>query len=85
MSVNPYPRQHRFFYDMHAASDAGEHHHPQSVVRGLAHTHGFKVLDAVPQSLFDGWDFWIETVDDGPAPVITPYFKAAAWKPIGEP
>ena len=85
------PNQHHRFYCMQSAADAGEHRHPQQVVRGLSEMHGFTVLGAVPQSLFDGWDFWIEydangDYDDSTEPPAFPaYFRAASWKPINQP
>lgn len=84
MTRNTHPGRHCFFYDGIAASDANENRHPQVVVAELAETHGFRVLAAVPQSMFDGWDFWIDVGGQGPAPKVTPYFKAKAWKPLGE-
>ena len=85
------PNQHHRFYCMLSAADAGEHRHPQQVVRDLAATHGFAILGAVPQSIADGWDFWLEydangDYDDSTEPPAFPaYFRAASWKPINQP
>ena len=82
------PNQHHRFYCMQSAADAGEHRHPQQVVRDLAATHGFTVLGAVPQSIADGWDFWLEyagNAHDGTAPAFPAYLRPAKWKPINQP
>ena len=85
------PNQHHRFYCMMSATEAGEHRHPQRVVRDLAATLNFVVLGAVPQSIADGWDFWIEydangDYDDSTEPPAFPaYFRAASWKPINQP
>ena len=67
---------------MRNAHDAGETRHPQTVVSELAESIGFTILAAVPQSLFDGWDFWVEfeeSVKD-----IGPLFRGYPWKPVGQ-
>lgn len=77
------PNQHHCWFCAHSASDAGEGRHPQEVVRELAKTHNFKILDQVPQSIADGWSFWIETAD-GKIPELPPFFRIARWIPIGQ-
>ena len=82
--MNTHPHQHRFYFCGQSASEAGENRHPQLVVRELAAVFGFKIIGAVPQTITCGWDFWIEMVNGGPAPLLTTFFKAASWKPVGE-
>lgn len=77
------PGQSYCFYCMQSASEAGENRHPQTVVRELAATLGFRILDAVPQSLFSGWDFWIE-VEEGKTVTLPSYLKVHKWKPTGQ-
>lgn len=76
-SLNPEnPRQARIFYDMYAA-EAG---HPMDVVRRLSTELGFTILDAVPQTMFDGWDIWIEFNE----PLVLPdYFRSVPWRFVG--
>lgn len=73
--------QRRVFFHAYAAYDVGEKRHPLTVMQELAERHGFRTLAAVPQSLFDGWDFWIE---ECAAPVAAPYLLDYPWKPIGQ-
>jgi hypothetical protein len=47
----------------------------------MAASLGFRILGAVPQSIADGWDFWIEF--DG-EPTFPDYFTKRPWKPIGQ-
>lgn len=83
LGINPNnTHQARVFFDMFLANEAGENRHPVTVVEELSKTLGFKILNRVPQSLFDGWDFWIEF--DKP-PKLPDYFRAGIkWKRIGE-
>jgi hypothetical protein len=84
-SVNPdNQKQARLFYDLREANDRGENRHPQIVMRELAGKHGFTILDSVPQSLFDGWDYWIES--DNLMDLHLPKFfrENVPWKAIGE-
>lgn len=84
MQTNPAnPKQRRLFYDlMSAAFECGEERHPQTVMRELSTRLGFTILGAVPQSLFDGWDYWVEES----RPVDYPKFlqRSVPWKSIGE-
>lgn len=83
LAVNPdNNKQARIFFDMFDAHKAGEDRHPQDVMKELAEAHRFRILAAVPQSLFDGWDFWIEF--DEP-PELPPLFRGnLPWKPVGQ-
>ena len=74
------PSQRRVFFHGQSASEAGENRHPQIVMTELAQRHGFRILSAIPQSMHDGWDFWIE----GSAPIILPYLLDYQWKSIGQ-
>ena len=77
------PGQQYCFYCLESASEVGEDRHPQTVVRELAATLGFRVLGSLPQSLFTGWDFWIE-MDESKTVTLPSYLKAHKWKPIGQ-
>jgi len=44
------------FYNMWSAHDVGVDEHPQTQMKKL----GIKVYRAIPQSLFDGWEFWVD-------------------------
>ena len=70
------------FYDMMEAGIHGETRHPQVVVRELSHRLNFDILDAVPQSLFDGWSFWIRFYEAPDLPFEL--FRAVNWIPVGE-
>ena len=50
------------FYNMWSAHDEGVDEHPQTQLKKL----GIKYYKSVPQSLFDGWEFWID--DDAELP-----------------
>lgn len=61
----------KYIYDMAAAEDAGEHRHPQLVIRELfPDAHNF-----VPQSLFDSW--WFEAGE--PSTIIPKYIRQYDW------
>lgn len=44
----------RLFYSLQGAYEAGVRAHPQEDMKRL----GITYYHAVPQTLFDGWDFW---------------------------
>jgi hypothetical protein len=75
------PKQARLFYDLIEACEYGEKRHPVVVMEELAKKYGFKILDRVPQSLFDGWDFWIEFEE---LPNLPPIFRDVPWKRVGQ-
>ncbi len=75
------PKQRRLFFDMIDAYEFGEKRHPQIAMKELAEKCKFKIIGCVPQSLFDGWDFWIEFDEE---PILPPIFRSVPWKPIGE-
>lgn len=60
----------RVFLSLHAAHDSGDDRHAQVIMRELAARHGFQIVQAIPQSLFDGWEFVVETE------------RAVAWPPF---
>lgn len=53
-------KQARVFFNYLTMQDAGENRHASLVMQELGDKLGFKVIGAVPQTLFDGWDYWIE-------------------------
>lgn len=74
-------KQARLFFCMYTADENGETRHPMIVMRELAEQHNFKIITAVPQSLFDGWDLWIEYDIE---PKLPDYFtEGIHWTPIG--
>jgi len=76
--------QARLFFCMFRAVKAGQHEHPVDVMNKLSVTLNFKILDKIPQSLFDGWDFWVEFKDPKGAEMLPPLFRDVSWKPIGQ-
>ena len=44
------------FYNMWSAHDAGVDCHPQTQMDKL----GISYYRSVPQSMYDGWEFWID-------------------------
>lgn len=46
----------RVFYCMNSAMDAGIKQHPQLQMKEL----GIKYHHSRPQSVFDGWEFWVD-------------------------
>ena len=93
-SQNPENKnQARLFYCARTAFDHGEMRHPSIVIDEMAGNHNIKVLGKIPQSLFDGWDFWVEIEESqmGLSDVLdveyffnTPFFMDYGWKPINE-
>jgi hypothetical protein len=80
--INPSnPQQARIFFDMFAAQDAGDNRHPQVIIKEVAARLGFSVLGSVPQSMFDGWDVWIEFSEA--APDVGPFFRDVPWRSVG--
>ena len=84
-SINPNNKnQARLFYDLiDATRKAKESRHPQIVMKELSIKNNFTILGAVPQSLFDGWDFWIERDDIELIDLPDELFCDYPWKPIG--
>jgi hypothetical protein len=74
--------QRRVFFHLRAANESGEKRHPQEAMRELAAMYNFGILAAVPQSLFDGWDFWIE--ESANMPTLPSYLLKVPWKSVGE-
>jgi hypothetical protein len=84
-SINPDdPTQARVFYDMYKSHIAGEKRHPEVVMEELAKQHDFTILDSIPQSLFDGWDVWIESPDMATLELPDLFRKNIPWKPVGQ-
>ena len=74
-------KQRRVFFCAFTAADIGEKRHPQKVMAELAEKYQFKILSEIPQSMFDGWDIWIESSE---AVELPKYLKVAQWKPVGQ-
>ena len=72
------------FYCMFEARVLEEGGHPVDVMMGLAIKHKFKIIDRIPQSLFDGWDFWVEFEDSKEIDLLPKLFRNIEWKPINQ-
>ena len=70
---NPY---YQLWYCLHTAHDCGINEHPQKQMMNL----GYKLLNSIPQSIADGWEF---TVDRFIEP-LPPYLRKIRYT-IGEP
>lgn len=68
----------RIFYDLW---DAGEGH-AQIRMRNLSDKLGFKILGSQPQSLFDGWEFWVEFEGTIAWPE---YIRVLPWQEVSYP
>ena len=76
-------KQYHVFFDLISAHLSGESRHPQIVMKELSRQFDFTILDAVPQSLFDGWSFWIE-FNREPKDLPPQYFReGVGWISIG--
>lgn len=79
--VNPENHsQARVFYHLQSADEAGLTGRAQKNMQLLADECGFRVIGSLPQTLFEGWDFWIEFDD---LPELPDFMRDAPWKPIG--
>lgn len=58
----------RVFLNLWSAYDAGDKRHAQIIMAELAERHGFKILEGIPQSIADGWEFVIDANGDVPWP-----------------
>jgi hypothetical protein len=74
-------KQARVFFSYLSAEDAGEARHAETVMTELAAEKGFAVIGKCPQTLFDGWDYWIEFHT---APELPLFFQDSPWKPVGQ-
>jgi len=72
-------KQH-LFYDLRTAQESGESRHPQIVMKMLAENLGFEILGALPQTAFDGWEFWIEY---NTIPKLPKYLDLHPWTEVG--
>lgn len=61
-------RTERLWLSLNAAHDAGEHRHAQRIMAELSERHGFEIVNAVPQSIADGWQFTVEVTGEVPWP-----------------
>lgn len=83
LALNPdNPRQAFARYCLMSADDAGEHRHPELVMRELAERLGFRIVEAIPQSIADCWWFWIE-FDGEPPSLPATIFTGRQWLPVG--
>ena len=84
-SQNPENKnQVRLFYCLRTAFDHEEMRHPSIVMDEIAERCNLKVLGKIPQTAFDGWDFWIEVEDSRDVLVLPPFLMDYGWKPVGE-
>lgn len=74
-------KQARVWFDGIGAYKCDEKRHPQVVMKELGEKHSFSVIGAVPQSLGDGWDFWIEW--PGWPLYLPSYIAIKGWEPVG--
>lgn len=82
--INPDNKLQSFYhYDLQEKDKQGVSDHPQDDMKRLSNELGFKILDAIPQSMGDRWDIWIESESEK-QPEVPDYFFAANWKPVGE-
>ena len=80
--INPENKhQMLLFLCSYMQSEAKISGHPQEIMKKLAEENGFKILESVPQSLLDGWDFWIEF--DTPPSTLPNIFRDVEWKSVG--
>ena len=50
----------RVFFDYRMANDAGEMRHAVLVLKELSRAHDFRIMSSEPQSIADGFEFWID-------------------------
>lgn len=79
--INPENKnQARVFLNIQDYQEFGFKGHPHEVILKLI-PFGSKVIGAVPQSMFDGWDFWLELDGNYNAhDLIDDY----VWKPVNQ-
>lgn len=83
LGINPNnPMQARVFYDFYTAYDVKEDRHPELVMKELSKKHNFTILFSVPQTIADGWDFWIEFKQKPNLPTL--FRDGITWKRIGQ-
>ena len=87
LGINPEnKKQARIFYCYLEANNLSEDRHACIVIEELSKRHKFKVLRAIPQTLFNGWDFWVEFDFYPTADYCLPsYCRKVKWKGIGVP
>ena len=81
IAINPSnDKEGRLFYCLRTANENGEKRHPVIVMQELAIKYNFEIIGKVPQSLFDGWDFWIKFETK---PNLPPFFYTdIPWKSV---
>lgn len=73
--------QMRLFLCSYMQADAKINGHPQEIMKKLSKENGFKILASVSQTIFDGWDFWIEF--DTPPSNLPNIFRDVPWTRVG--
>lgn len=74
----------RLWYSLNACytecsgQSTGDRRHAQVVMNELAEAQHFKIIDAQPESIADGWQFWIEYPDGG-FPALPHWITRARW------
>jgi len=81
MKTNPNnSKQARLFFSyMSAALEYKENRHADIVMKELAEKNNFKVISKVPQTLFDGWEYWIEFDEE---PELPGFVENVIWEPV---
>lgn len=82
IGINPRNKhQMRLFLCSYMQCSANIDGHPQEIMEKLSEEKGFRILACAPQSMFDGWDFWIEleTAPDN----LPNIFRGVQWKSVG--
>jgi hypothetical protein len=80
--INPENKQQaRVFFHLETCQDEGFIGHPQHEIKKLI-PESANVIGCIPQSLYDGWDFWIDF--SGELLVHDVLFDFQ-WKPINQP
>lgn len=81
--INPENSKQAFYhYDLRERDKFGINEHPQTDIKMLSQSVGFKILDCIPQSLGDRWDIWIQFPENEPE--LPDYFCKSDWEPIGQ-
>jgi hypothetical protein len=81
MITNPgNPKQARVFFSyMSAMIEHNETRHADIVMKEIADKNNFKIIGKVPQTLFDGWEYWIEFDKE---PELPGFVRNINWEPL---
>ncbi len=69
------------FLCMIKQAECGNSERPQNLMRRLSNELDFEILGAVPQSMFDGWSFWIRFDKEPDLPDM--FRDKIKWVPVG--